>query len=189
MGALCLLDDSFQDTQNSGPCWAELRVPLTHVCVTPEWRLPSSHRGLACQRATPCPRCRPSGLRGTAGSGCSQPSSSPDVSPQIPSRQALAWDGGPEPAGHRCHVDGPGTHASLRRCCGGQHGPRRAPLPTRTPPFPMRGSGRETAPNHRPGPALTGSSSQLCEEPISQETEAQGLTWAAGRLGLESRLG
>lgn len=135
LGALCLLDDSFQDTQNSGPCWAELRVPLTHVCVTLEWRLPAQQPPGPCLPASrPLPPAAvPAGSEGQLAPGAASQARPLTSAPKSP--LVRPWPGTVAPSPRA--TDAMWTALGLTPACVGAVGASMAPAEPRCPLGPL----------------------------------------------------
>lgn len=138
------------------PARQGLRVPFTHVCVTPGGGLPSSHQAFACQR--PC--CPPSGSQGQLlpahllTSAPKSPLSAPDLGQPAPASwsppaaDAMGW----WPPAQQPQDSSQETGA-FRRTSQGWRGAPPEPCCPLTPPFwwgrPVKGLlGRRG----RPGP-------------------------------------
>lgn len=98
-GRLCLLFVTVFGTQRAPglvgrlPSGQGLHVPLTHVCVTPGWGLPSGHQAFACQRPPPPPQL-PAGSEGQLLPGGTS-RAHPLTSAPNPVSSALTWDSWP----------------------------------------------------------------------------------------------
>lgn len=185
---LCTICDHLWDMQNSGlaghlPSGQGLRVPLTHVCVTPGWGRPGGHQAFACQRA---PAVLPLGVEGQLLPGAASRAHLLTSAPKSP-RQPLTWDSRPHAAQSPPAADamgvagdwpsGPGTPAntpqSFQKSFPGPTWPLQRPCcPPTLPPFPGDPVMGPQAGEAQSVPV--GSASQLREEPHPQRRNRFG---------------